>query len=147
MELAVNRQATFKFAIEERFTAGLVLVGTEVKSIREGHIQINDAFVGIEGGEAFLYNCHVSPYERAGYAEHDPGRKRKLLLKKDELLYLDTQLRRSGQTLVVLKVFVEKRWIKLELGLGRGKKTHDQRQSIREKEAKRDVDQALRRRR
>lgn len=143
--LVDNRKARFEYEILETYTAGLVLLGTEVKAIRAGRANLNDAFARISGGEVILNNMHVSPLQTAGAFAHDPTRPRKLLLKRREINKLIGRVEEKGLTLVPLKLYLEGSWVKLDLGLARGKKLHDKRESIKERESKRDIERAMRR--
>jgi SsrA-binding protein len=129
--LAVNRRARFEFELLERFTAGLQLTGSEVKSVRAGRVNLGDGHVVVEGGEAWLVSVHISPYDNAGYANHDPLRRRKLLLHKRELKRLVGKVVEKGLTMVPLAIGAEGNWIKVELALARGKKLYDKREAIK----------------
>lgn len=143
--VAENRRAKHDYFIEETFEAGIVLQGTEVKSLREGKVSIKDSFVMIENGEAYIYNMHISPYEKRGYADHEPKRKRKLLLNKREIMHLWGKVKEKGMTIVPLKVyFNEKGKAKVEIALVRGKKIYDKRETLKEKEAQREIEKAFR---
>jgi SsrA-binding protein len=116
------------------------LVGTEVKSVRAHSVDFTDAFVTIDKGQAYLQNLHIAPWPQAGpLANHEPKRKRKLLLKKAEILKLHERVKLAGLTLVPLSIYGSKRWIKVELGLGKGRKLHDKRDALKEKETKREI--------
>jgi SsrA-binding protein len=130
---AVNRRARFEFELLERFTAGLMLTGSEVKSVREGRANLTDGHVVFENGEAWLVAVHISPYDHGGYSNHDPLRRRKLLLHKRELKRLVGKVTEKGLTMVALAIGVEGNWIKVELALARGKKLHDKRETIRQR--------------
>ena len=146
--LAQNRQARRDYEIEETFEAGLVLTGTEVKSCREGRVQLKDAYAQVKNGEAWLVNCHVSPYEHAGpAANHEPERPRKLLLHRHQLKRLMGRVERAGFTLVPLRIFLKGSWIKVEIALARGRAKHEKRDQLKKKIQDREVEQALRRRR
>jgi SsrA-binding protein len=144
---AANRRARFEYEILERFTAGLVLTGSEVKSIREGRANLSDGFVSFEHGEAFLANVHISPYDNAGYANHEPLRRRKVLLHKREVVRLSSQVAEKGFTLVPLAIGAEGNWIKVELALARGKKLHDKRETIKKRILDREAAAAVKDRR
>jgi SsrA-binding protein len=145
--LAQNRQARRDYEIEETFEAGLVLTGTEVKSCREGRVQLKDAYAQVKDGEAWLVNCHISPYEHAGpAANHDPERPRKLLLHGHQLRRLTGRVERAGFTLVPLRIFLKGSWIKVEIALARGRAKHEKRDQLKKKIQEREVEQALRRR-
>lgn len=144
--VAENRKARHEYFIDETFEAGIALVGTEVKSIRLGKVSLQDGFARVENGEVFLYNVHVSPYEQGNRFNHDPKRVRKLLLHKREIMRLLGQVRQAGFTLVPLRLYLKRGRVKVLLGLARGKRQYDKRRTIAEREAKRRIDQALRRR-
>ncbi len=134
-----NRKARYDFHIEDSVTCGLVLSGTEIKSIRSGRAQLKDSFAKIEKGEIWLYNCHISPYQFGNRFNHTPLRKRKLLLHKKEILKLYTKIKEKNLVLVPLKIFFSRNWAKLELGLGKGKKVYDKREAIKKKELQRSI--------
>lgn len=138
-QVAHNRRADFDYAIEEKFIAGLQLTGTEVKSLRLGHANINDAY-GIEkNGEIYMANIFIAEYANKGYESHIEKRSRKLLLKKKELIKIINDLSRKGSTLVAIKLFFNDRGrAKLEIGLGKGKKIYDKRETIKERDWNRD---------
>ena len=123
----------------ETFTAGLVLTGTEIKSIRAGKASIGEAFARIKDGEMWLYGMQVQPYDHGTHYNHDPLRTRKLLMKKSEIRKLHMKVQQGGLALVPIKLYFSRCWVKLELGLGQGKKLHDKRASEAEKTAKRDI--------
>lgn len=136
----VNRRARFNYEILEITEAGLVLQGSEIKAIREGRANISEAFARNEDGEMWLFNAHISPYSAGGLTSHDPIRQRKLLLKKNEIIRLTKQLQESRLTLIPLRLYQKRHRVKVELGLGRGKRQYDKRRTIidrqREKEAR-----------
>lgn len=134
-----NRKARHDFFIEDSVTCGMVLSGTEVKSIRSGKVQLKDSYAKIEGNEAWLYNCHISPYQFGNRFNHAPLRKRKLLLSKKEILKLLGKTKEKNLALVPLKIFFTRNWAKLELGLGKGKKVYDKREAIKKKELQRTI--------
>lgn len=136
-----NRSARHDYHIVETFEAGLVLTGSEVKSIRAKSIQLKDAYIAFKGNEAFLQNAHISEYKSSSYNNHHPERLRKILLNRGELDEIYGSLREKGLTCVPLKVYFKNGLVKLELALVKGKKTHDKREAIK----KRDVDNQLRR--
>jgi SsrA-binding protein len=141
-----NRQARFLYEILETYEAGIQLAGTEVKAIRAGKINLRDGYGLIRNGEAWLINVHISPYEASGtYFNHDPRRTRKLLLNRKEINKLIGQVEQKGLTLVPLKVYFKGGWVKVSLGLGRGKKLHDKRESIKSRDDKREMARALKR--
>ena len=142
-QITSNRRARYEYSIEEIFEAGMVLTGTEIKSIRAGRVNLQDAYARIENGEAWLYNMHVAPYEQGNRANVDPIRPRKLLLNRSELHRLFGKLLTSGLTLIPLSIYVRRGFAKLELALARGKKLYDKRQAIEDREARREVDREL----
>lgn len=146
--VADNRKARHDYFIEENYEAGLVLTGSEIKSIRAGRVNLRGGYVRIVDGEAWLHDVHISPYEQSGtYFNHEPTRLRKLLLHRSEISRILGQVERKGYTLVPLRLYLKGRRAKLELGLARGKKLYDQRQDIAKREAQRDIDRALKSRR
>jgi len=142
--VATNRKAYHDFYIDETFEAGMVLVGTEVKSLRAHNVNLKDSYAGVRNNEVFLYNMHISPYEKGTTAAHEPERVRKLLLHKIEIRRLIGKTKERGFTLVPLKIYFSGNRAKVEIGLARGKLLHDKRKAIAEKEAKRDVQRAFR---
>jgi SsrA-binding protein len=137
-----NRSAYFEFAIEDKYIAGMVLTGTEIKSIREGRVSFNDSFCYFSKGELFVKSMHIAEYSHGSYANHDPVRERKLLLQRKELKKIEKRMQERGYTVVPLRIFLtEKGLAKMEIGLGKGKKLHDKRDSIKSRE----VDRELRR--
>jgi SsrA-binding protein len=142
--VAVNKPARFNYAILETFEAGLVLQGSEVKSIRDGRISLKESFADIRDGELVLVDCHISPYEAANIWNHEPLRPRKLLLHRREVKRLTGKIQERGLTLIPLRVYFNERGlVKVELGLGKGKKTYEKRASIKEREVNREVRAAL----
>lgn len=133
--IAINKRANFDYEILEKYEAGLMLHGHEVKSIKTGHLSIKESFVTIHSQELYLTNAHVPPYPHAGnIPNYDPTRPRKLLLKKSEIKHLIGRARTQGLTLVPIRVYTKRRLIKLEFGLGKGKKEYDKREKIKKKE-------------
>jgi len=145
--LATNRKAFFNYEILDRAEAGVSLVGSEVKSIREGGLNFRDSFVEFRGGELFLIGCFVGPYSHGNQQNHADDRPRKLLLHKREILKLGGKATERGLTLVPLKAYFKNGRIKIEIGLARGKKTHDKRESIKRRDIERDSRQEARERR
>jgi SsrA-binding protein len=145
MRLVVdNRKARYDYHIDEVLEAGLVLTGTEVKSVRAGRVQLRDSFALVRDGEVYLYNAHIAPYEQGHQLNHDPYRPRKLLLHRREIDWLAGRVRQKGYTIVPLRLYFNDRGIaKVELGLARGKKQYDKRRAVAEREAKRQIDRAL----
>ena len=144
--LATNRKAFFHYEVLERAEAGLALVGTEVKSIRDGGLNFSDSWVDVRGGELFLVGCRIAPYSHGNYMNHVPDRDRKLLLHKREILKLGGKVTERGLTLIPLRAYLKNGRVKMEIGLARGKHTHDKRESIKRKDQEREARQALRRR-
>ena len=135
-----NKPATFEYAIEDRMTAGMVLTGSEIKSVRNGKVSFNDSYCFFHKNELWVKSLHIAEYVNAGYAGHDPTRERKLLLNRRELKKWEQKIREKGFTIVPLAVFInENGYAKMELGLGRGKKLHDKRESIKGREADREI--------
>jgi SsrA-binding protein len=137
--IAKNRQARHDYHIIESWEAGLVLTGTEVKSLREGKANLTDAYGIVRGAELYLLNLHISPYERGGYANHEPTRTRKLLLHKKEIRRLIGSVEREGLTLVPLELYFKNGVAKVTLALGKGKKLHDKRETERKRDAEREM--------
>ena len=137
--IARNKRARFDYHILETWEAGLVLTGTEVKSLRDGRANISDAYGIIKDGEAFLLNLHISPYESRGYANHEPGRTRKLLLHRKEIRRLIGAVEREGLTLIPLELYFKNGVAKVALALGKGKKLHDKREAERSRDADREI--------
>jgi SsrA-binding protein len=144
---AVNRKARFEFELLEKLVAGITLTGSEVKSLREGRVSLQDGYVSFEAGEAYLVGVHIAAYHHAGYANHDPLRRRKLLLHRREIKRLAGKVNEKGLTLVPLVIGAEGNWIKVELALARGKKLHDKREAIKRRTLDREAEAALKARR
>ena len=145
--IAENRKAFHDYHILETFESGMVLVGTEVKSIREGRVNLRDSFARAENGEVFAYNIHIHPYSHRGYADHDPMRKRKLLLHAHEIRKLIGRTVERGMTLVPLRMYFKNGRVKMEIGLARGKQLHDKRETIKRRETDRETRAAVKRHR
>ena len=145
--IAENRRARHDYHIEETIETGIVLTGTEVKSLRAGQINFKDAYAAVEDGEMWVYSLHIKEYLQGNRFNHDPERPRKLLLHKRQILRLAQQIRLDGYTLIPLELYFSEGWVKVELAVCKGKKQHDQRQDIAKREAQRAIEQALRRRR
>jgi SsrA-binding protein len=141
--IAENRKAFHDYHILETFETGVVLLGTEVKSIREGRVNLRDSFARAENGEVFVYNIHIHPYSHRGYAEHDPLRKRKLLLHAHEIRKLIGKTVERGMTLVPLRMYFKDGKVKMALGLARGKQMHDKRETIKRREVDRETRAAV----
>ncbi len=144
-EIAVNRRAFHDYFIDERFEAGIVLTGTEVKSVRGGKVNLRDGYVRIDGHEAWLENVHISPYTQGGYVNHEPMRSRKLLLHSDEIASLIGKLRQKGYTMVPLRVYFARNKAKAEVGPARGRRFYAKRAALAEADAKREMARALKR--
>jgi len=138
-----NKKAYHDYFIEEKFEAGMVLTGTEVKSLRLGKANLNDAFAQVRAGEAYLNNLHISPYDFGNRSNHDPDRARKLLLHKKEIIKLFSKIREQGYTLIPLKLYFKDGLVKAELGLAKGKKHYDKREDLKKKDHNREIDQAM----
>jgi SsrA-binding protein len=135
-----NKPATFEYAIEDRLTAGMVLMGSEIKSIRAGKVSFADSYCLFQDGEMWVKSLHIAVYENSGYVGHDPLRDRKLLLSKKELRKWAAKVKEKGLTIVPLSVFInESGYAKMEIGLGRGKKLHDKRDSIKDRDTAREM--------
>jgi SsrA-binding protein len=142
--VAQNKKASHDYFIEETFETGIVLKGTEIKSIRAGKVQLKDAFARIQQGELFLHNMHVSPYEQGNIHNHEPLRTRKLLMKKKEISRLLGITKEQGYSLVPLKLYIKNGFAKILLGLAKGKKNYDKRESLKRKDAQREIERAFR---
>lgn len=140
--IAENRKARFNYFIEDEFEAGLVLKGTEVKSLRLGRANLKDAYARIENGEVFVYQMHIGPYPFAYYGNHDPLRIRKLLLHKREIKRLYSKVNEKGFTLIPLKIYFKEGKAKMTLALAKGKRKYDKREAIRRRDEKRDMERA-----
>ena len=145
--IANNKKAYHDYFIEDKYEAGISLAGTEVKSLRMGKCSIKESFIRIEDGEVFIYGMHISPYEKGNIFNHDPLRQRRLLLHKREILKLWASVQRDGFTLVPLSLYFTRGRVKVELGLCRGKKLYDKRESAAARDAARDIDRATKSRR
>lgn len=143
-QLAQNKKAYHDYFIEDTYEAGIVLQGTEIKSIRAGKVNLKDSYARIEKGEMFLHNMHVSPYEQGNRYNHDPLRTRKLLLHRREINKLIGETKETGYTIVPLKLYLKNGYAKVLIGLGKGKKQYDKREDLKKKEAKRDIERAFR---
>jgi len=137
--VAVNRRARFEYAVEETLEAGIVLTGTEIKSIRAGRANLAEAYARIEHGEAWLIGAHIAPYEQGNRNNHEPTRTRKLLLHRDQIAELAGRTQAKGFTLVPLKLYIRDGMAKLELGIARGRKAYDKRRVIAERDALREL--------
>src|ERR1044071_2133700 len=142
--VVTNRKAYHDYFIEEKFEAGIMLQGTEVKSIRDGRVNLQDSYASVKGGEAFLHHCHISPYSHGNIMNHEPLRTRKLLLHRKEINKLMGRTMQKGLTLVPLRMYFNPAGkAKVELGLGKGKHDYDRREDIKGREARRDVERAM----
>ena len=143
--ISTNRKAFHDFLIFDKFIAGIVLTGTEIKSIRKGMLNLKDSFAKIEDGEAFLYGMHISPYEQGNRFNHKPDRVRKLLLQKREILKISDKVKKDGVTIIPLELFLTLGFAKIELGLAKGKKLYDKREAIAKKDQQRDIARHIKR--
>ena len=138
-----NRKAYYQYEITDKFTAGLQLLGTEIKSLRESKASITEGYCFVKNGEVFIRNMTIEPYSFGSHTNHEPKRERKLLLSKVEIAKIEKKLKDKGITLVPLSLYItSKGWAKLDIGIGKGKKTHDKRETIKDRENKRDLDRA-----
>lgn len=142
--IAENRKARHDYFIEESYEAGIVLQGTEVKSCRLGRVNLKDGYAQVENGELFLNNVHISPYEQGNRFNHEPLRKRKLLMHRSEIIRLFSKVREKGLTLVPLRIYFRQGRVKLEVGLAKGKKSYDKRDDVAARDAQREIARALR---
>lgn len=141
--VAQNRKAFHDYSIEETVEAGIVLAGTEVKSLREGNANLKDSYVLVKGSEVFLLNCHISPYTHGNIMNHDPVRTRKLLLHKKEIERLQGKAAQKGYSLIPLKIYFKDSRAKVEVGLARGKKQYEKRETIKKRDAEREIERAM----
>lgn len=142
--VAQNRKAFHDYFIEDTLEAGIVLLGTEVKSLRDGKANLKDSYVLIKDAEAFLLNCHISPYSHGNISNHDPLRTRKLLIHKNQIIKLRGRLIQKGYSLIPLKIYFRGAFAKVEIGVAKGKKLYEKREKIKEKEVKRELERAIR---
>lgn len=139
-----NRPVTFEYAIEDKLTAGIMLTGSEIKSVREGKVSFNDSYCFFHEGELWIKSLHIAEYVNAGYAGHDPTRERKLLLNKKELRKWAQKMKEKGLTIVPLSMYInDKGYAKLDIGLAKGKKVHDKRESIKQRDVDREIKRYL----
>ncbi|OLN33847.1 SsrA-binding protein SmpB [Desulfosporosinus metallidurans] len=141
--VAENRKAFHDYFIEDRVEAGIVLTGTEIKSIRNGRVNLKDSYARLNDGEVWVYQMHISPYEQGNRFNHDPLRPRKLLLHRTEINKLVGKIQLQGLTLIPIKIYLKRGMAKVELAVGQGKKNYDKRQALAEREGKRDIERAL----
>ena len=144
--IAENRKAFHDYHIIETFEAGVALLGTEVKSIREGNVNLRDSYARIDGGEVWIYNVHIKAYSHRGYSDHEPTRKRKLLLHRQEIRKLIGRTVERGMTLVPTRMYFKNGHVKIALGLAKGKQEHDKRETIKKREADRETRAAVKER-
>lgn len=142
--VAKNRKAQFEYFLLEKFEAGIVLKGSEIKSIRAGHVSLQEAYVQVEANQAWLINSHIASYEAASYLDHDPKRARKLLLHKKELRILWNDVRQKGVTVIPVSMYLKGGRAKVEIAVAKGKKLYDKRHDIAEKDVRRDIDRMMR---
>lgn len=140
-----NRKAFHDYTIHEKYVAGIVLTGTEIKSVRKNAVNLKDSYARIEGGEVWLYGCHISPYEQGNRYNHKPDRVRKLLLTKKEILKLEIKIKKDSYTVVPLEMFLQNGLAKVEIALAKGKKLYDKRESIAKKDQTRDIQRQIKR--
>jgi SsrA-binding protein len=145
--IAENRKAFHDYHLLETFEAGIALLGTEVKAIREGRVNLRDSFARVEDGEVFLYNVNISPYSHRGYADHEPLRRRKLLLHRDEIRKLIGRTVEKGMTLIPVRLYYKNGRVKVAISLAKGKKEYDKRETIKRREADRETRAAIKSRR
>lgn len=143
--ITTNRKAYHDFTIFEKYVAGIVLTGTEIKSVRRNAVNLKDSFAKIENGEVFLYGAHISPYEQGNRYNHKPDRVRKLLLNKKEILKIHTKVKKDGYSIIPLEMFFVEGLAKLEIGLAKGKKLYDKREAITKKTQERDIARQIKR--
>ncbi len=141
--ISTNRKAFHEYHIFDKYVSGMVLTGTEIKSVRKGAVNLKDSFVKIDDGEVFLYNCHISPYEQGNRYNHEEKRTRKLLLNKKEIDKLIGKIKKDGYSIVALELFLENGWAKLEIALAKGKKLYDKREDLAKKAQTRDIARAM----
>ncbi|HUU50639.1 MAG TPA: SsrA-binding protein SmpB [Nitrospinota bacterium] len=141
-----NKKASHDYHLSETYEAGIVLKGTEVKSLREGKVNLKESYASIEGGEVYLYNCHISPYSHGSDANHNPLRTKKLLFHKKEIKKLTGKIKEKGLTLIPLKLYFLNGIAKIEMALAKGKKLYDKREDMKMKDAKKDIERAFKNR-
>lgn len=145
-QVVTNKKAFHDYFILERIEAGIVLLGTEVKSLRQGHANLKDSYARISEGEVYLIDCHISPYPCGGYFNHEPKRPRKLLLKKKEIKKFLGKMTEKGMTLIPIRIYFKNGLAKVEIGIAKGKKQYDKREAFRKKEEKREIERAFKER-
>ncbi len=141
--ITTNRKAFHEYHIFDKYNAGMVLTGTEIKSVRKGAVNLKDSFVKIDDGEVFLYNCHISPYEQGNRYNHEEKRLRKLLLNKKEIDKLIGKIKKDGYSIIPLEIYLDKGWAKVEIALAKGKKLYDKRDDLAKKAQSRDIERAV----
>lgn len=142
--ITVNRKARKDYTILKDFEAGMVLIGSEVKSVRAGNVNLKDSYVGVRDGEAFLFNSHIAEYKNSGCNNHEPKRKRKLLLHRSEIRKIEKQIKTKGLTIIPLKMYInDKGRIKIEIGIAKGKREYEKKQAIKERDIERDMQRQL----
>lgn len=141
--ISLNRKAFHEYHIFDKYTAGMVLTGTEIKSLRKGSVNLKDSFAKVEDAQVFLYKCHISPYEQGNRYNVDPERVRKLLLNKKEIEKIIGKMKKEGYTIVPIEIFLQDGWAKIEIALAKGKKLHDKRDDLAKKDQNRDIQRAL----
>ena len=141
--ISTNKKAFHDYTIFEKYISGIVLTGTEIKSIRRNAINLKDSFARIENGEVFLYNCHISPYEQGNRYNHKPDRVRKLLLNRKEILKLEIKIKKEGYAIIPIEMFLQDGLAKLEIALAKGKKLYDKREDIAKKSQMRDIQRQI----
>lgn len=144
--IAENRKAFHDYHILETFEAGVALLGTEVKAIREGNVNLRDSYASVDGGEVWIHNVHINPYSHRGYADHEPTRKRKLLLHRQEIRKLIGRTVERGMTLVPTRMYFKNGHVKIAIGLAKGKQEHDKRETVKKREADRETRAAVKER-
>lgn len=138
-----NRRARHEYDLIEIYEAGIELSGTEVKSMRQGRANLQDSFARVDDGELWLYNCHISPYDHGNRFNHEPTRKRKLLLHRREIIKIKARMQEKGLTLVPLKLYFKRNWVKVDLALARGRHLYDKREAISKRDSKRQLDRII----
>ncbi len=141
--ITTNRKAFHEYHIFDKYNAGIVLTGTEIKSIRKGAVNLKDSFVKLDDNEVFLYNCHISPYEQGNRYNHEEKRTRKLLLNKKEIDKITGKIKKDGYAIIPLELYLENGWAKVEIALAKGKKLYDKRDDIAKKTQARDIARAV----
>lgn len=141
--ISTNKKAFHEYHLFDKYSAGIVLTGTEIKSVRKGAVNLKDSFVRIDDFEPFLYNCHISPYEQGNRYNHEEKRTRKLLLNKKEIEKIVGKIKKDGYTIIPIELFLENGWAKLEIALAKGKKLYDKREDLAKKAQNRDIQRSV----